>query len=69
LYGLDVVELEYISYQGNMKYDFEVWFEHFMCQTLLEILLFATSHYATGMQLVVICNYLGHVCNYKFGIV
>jgi hypothetical protein len=30
---------------------------------------FATNHYAIGMQLVVICNYLGHVCNYKFGIV
>jgi hypothetical protein len=38
-------------------------------QTLLEILSFATSHYATGMQLVVVCNYFGHVCNYKFGIV
>jgi hypothetical protein len=36
---------------------------------LLEILSFATSHYATGMQLIVVCNYLGHVCNYKFGIV
>jgi hypothetical protein len=30
---------------------------------------FATSHYATGMQLVVVYNYFGHVCNYKFGIV
>jgi hypothetical protein len=37
--------------------------------TLLEILSFATSHYVTGMQLVVVYNYLGHVCNYKFGIV
>jgi hypothetical protein len=37
--------------------------------SLLKILSFATSHYATGMQLVVVCNYLGHVCNYKFGIV
>jgi hypothetical protein len=37
--------------------------------TLLEILSFATSHYATRMQLVVVCNYLGRVCNYKFGIV
>jgi hypothetical protein len=37
--------------------------------SLLEILSFATSHYATGMQLIVVCNYLGHVCNYKFGIV
>jgi hypothetical protein len=37
--------------------------------SLLEILSFATSHYATGMQLVVVCNYLSHVCNYKFGIV
>jgi len=37
--------------------------------SLLEILSFATNHYATGMQLVVICNYLGHVCNYKFDIV
>jgi len=36
---------------------------------LLEILSFVTSHYAIGMQLVVVCNYLGHVCNYKFGIV
>jgi hypothetical protein len=30
---------------------------------------FATNHYATGMQLVVIYNYLNHVCNYKVGIV
>jgi hypothetical protein len=36
-------------------------------ESLLEILSFATNQYATGMQLVVICNYLGHVCN--FGIV
>jgi hypothetical protein len=36
---------------------------------LLEILSFVTSHYAIGMQLVIVCNYLGHVCNYKFGIV
>jgi hypothetical protein len=42
---------------------------HGHLQTLLEILSFATSHYATSMQLVVICNYLGHVWNYKFGIV
>jgi len=35
----------------------------------IEILSFATSHYATSMQLIVICNYLGDVCNYKFGIV
>jgi len=41
----------------------------FMFDTLLEILSFATSHYATSMQLVVVCNYLGHVWNYKFGIV
>jgi hypothetical protein len=40
-----------------------------MRKSLLEILSFATSHYATSMQLVVVCNYLGHVCNYKFGIV
>ncbi len=38
-------------------------------RSLLEILSFATSHYVTGMQLLVICNYLGHVCNYKFSIV
>jgi hypothetical protein len=37
--------------------------------TLLEILSFATNHYATSMQLVIVCNYLGNVCNYKFGIV
>jgi hypothetical protein len=36
---------------------------------LLEIMSFVTSHYATGMQLIIICNYLGDVCNYKFGIV
>ncbi len=30
---------------------------------------FATGHYATSMQLVIVCNYLGHVYNYKFGIV
>jgi hypothetical protein len=36
---------------------------------LLEILSFATNHYAIGMQLVVVYNYLGHVCIYKFGIV
>ncbi len=40
-----------------------------LSRSLLEILSFATSHYATSMQLVVICNNLGHVCNYKFGIV
>ncbi len=37
--------------------------------SLLEILSFTTSHYATSMQLVVICNYLDHVYNCKFGIV
>jgi len=37
--------------------------------SLLEILSFATNHYATSMQLIVVCNYLGHICNYKFGIV
>jgi hypothetical protein len=41
---------------------------HLWAHTLLNFLSFATSHYATGMQLVVICNYLGDVCNYKFGI-
>jgi hypothetical protein len=47
-----------------------VWFKlHMKHYTLLEILSFATSHYATCMQHVVICNYLGHVCNYKFGII
>jgi hypothetical protein len=40
-----------------------------LVQTLLEILSFVTRHYAIGMQLVIICNYLGHVYNYKFGIV
>ncbi len=39
------------------------------CHTLLEILSVATNHYVTSMQLVVICNYLGLICNYKFGIV
>jgi hypothetical protein len=40
-----------------------------LLDALLEILSFATSHYAIGMQLIVVYNYLGHVCNYKFGIV
>jgi hypothetical protein len=40
-----------------------------MWLSLLEILSFATSHYAIDMQLVVICNYFDHVYNYKFGIV
>ncbi len=34
--------------------------------TLLEILSFATSHYATGMQLNVVYNYLGHVLQLQF---
>ncbi len=38
-------------------------------ETILKILSFATSRYATGMQLVIVCNYFGRVCNYKFGIV
>jgi len=37
-------------------------------RTLLEILSFATSHYAINMQLIIVCNYVGHICNYKFGI-
>ncbi len=37
--------------------------------SLLKILSFVTSHYVIGMQLVIVCNCLGHVCNYKFGIV
>jgi len=35
--------------------------------SLLEILSFATSRYAIGMQLIIVCNYVGHICNYKFG--
>jgi hypothetical protein len=31
-------------------------------------MLFVISHYATGMQLDVICNYCDHVYNYKFNI-
>ncbi len=34
---------------------------------VVEILSFATSHYAIGMQLVMVYNYFDHVCNYKFG--
>jgi hypothetical protein len=37
--------------------------------SLIEILLFKTNHYAIGMQLVIICKYLDHVCSYKFEIV
>jgi hypothetical protein len=29
---------------------------------------FATNQYAIGMQLIVVYNFLDHVCNYKFGI-
>jgi hypothetical protein len=47
---------------GNTKLDMDLL-------TLLEILSFATSHYATRMQLIVVYNYLGHVCKYKIGIV
>jgi hypothetical protein len=36
---------------------------------LLKILSFTTNCYVIGLQLVVVCNYLDHVCNYKFGIV
>jgi hypothetical protein len=42
--------------------------DNWMRKSLLEILSIGTSHYATGMQLVVIYNYLNHVCNYKFSI-
>jgi hypothetical protein len=35
-YGLDVAKLEFISYQGNMKYDFEVGLEHFICRIVLK---------------------------------
>jgi hypothetical protein len=67
--------------RGEVTYDFlnlkKRWFlvKKITCWklavelTLLKILSFATSHYAIGMQLVVICNYFGHVCNYKFVIV
>jgi len=44
-------------------------FEEKQKVTLLEVMSFAINHYATGMQLVVVYNYFGHVCNYKFGIV
>jgi hypothetical protein len=37
--------------------------------SLLEIMSFASNHYAISMQLVVICNYLNHVYNNKFVIV
>jgi len=37
--------------------------------SLLEILSFITNHYATNMQLIIICNYFDHVYNYKFDIV
>jgi hypothetical protein len=46
-------------WDNNTKY-LEVLFCYDL--TLLEIISFTTNHYATGMQLVVICNY-------KFGIV
>jgi len=40
-----------------------------MLLSLLKILSFTTSHYVTGMQLVINYNYFAHVYNYKFGIV
>jgi len=40
-----------------------------LLNTLVEIMLFATNHYATSMQLTIVYNYFGHVCNCKFGII
>jgi hypothetical protein len=58
------LELHYPNQMGK-----NIGFTFVTLDTLLEILSFATSHYVIGMQLVVVCNYLGHVCNYKFGII
>jgi hypothetical protein len=46
-----------IAFKVKVSYNFVI-----LSLTLLETPLFATNHYVTGMQLVVICNY-------KFGIV
>jgi hypothetical protein len=56
---------DYISYVLNYMHQVST----FNLQPLLEILSFATNHYATHMQLIIVCNYLDHICNYKFGIV
>jgi len=56
-------EKNYLSSTCNLVYLMHV------SLSLLEILSFTTSDYATGMQLVVVCNYFDHVCNYKFDIV
>jgi hypothetical protein len=48
----------WLNWPHKIKSPFQNWFvwkTH--DQPLLEILSFATNHYATGMQLVVICNY------------
>jgi predicted GIY-YIG superfamily endonuclease len=52
----------------KMKHDIDM-IKTINLTSLLEILSFATSHYATGMQMVVVCNYLSHICNYNFSIV
>jgi hypothetical protein len=57
-YKLENLPVEFRKLQSLVELD-----------SLLEILSFVTSHYATCMQLIIICNYLSHVCNYKFGIV
>jgi len=57
------------TWQGIQNQKFHSMDKNINIASLLEILSFATSHYVTGMQLVVICKYLGDVCNYKFGIV
>jgi hypothetical protein len=36
---------------------------------LVEILSFATNHYAIGVHLALVCNYISHVCSCKFNIV
>jgi hypothetical protein len=66
-HGPEVLQRFKVAHEPLVKALFS--FENMENHALLEILSFATSHYAIGMQLIVVCNYLGHVCNYKFGIV
>jgi hypothetical protein len=57
-------DLNVVHVYNEMHARYIVWVEWGIggLKSLLEILSFAISHYANGMQLIV-------VCNYKFGIV
>jgi hypothetical protein len=70
--GKDVHSCCVCKCENICKQELNITSSELCCTThlpLLEILSFTTSHYATSMQFIVICNCFDHVCNYKFGIV